>query len=96
MSDIDRKMTKQDCIFRVLETASTYGQPSLFDRATPVALPSPGRLPFTFIDLFAGIGGFRLSLQRAGGQCVFTSEWDRHSQQTYHSWFGDVPPWRRQ
>lgn len=86
-----QQMTKQDFIFRVLETASTYGQPSLFDRAAPAALPSLGRLPFTFIDLFAGIGGFRLGLQRAGGRCVFTSEWDKYSQKTYHSWFGDIP-----
>lgn len=86
-----QQMTKQDFIFRVLETASSYGQPSLFDRTTPAALPSPGRLPFTFIDLFAGIGGFRLGLQRAGGRCVFTSEWDKYSQKTYHSWFGDIP-----
>jgi hypothetical protein len=85
-----QQMTKQDFIFRVLETASSYGQPSLFDRSTPAALPSPGRLPFTFIDLFAGIGGFRLGLQKTGGRCVFTSEWDKYSQKTYHSWFGDI------
>jgi DNA (cytosine-5)-methyltransferase 1 len=84
-------MTKQDFIFRVLENASSYGQPSLFDHATPASLPSPGRLPFTFIDLFAGIGGFRIGLQRAGGRCVFNSEWDKYSQKTYHSWFGDIP-----
>ena len=47
--------------------------------------------PFTFIDLFAGIGGFRLGLQRLGGQCVFTSERDRFSAMTYEKWFGDVP-----
>ena len=47
--------------------------------------------PFTFIDLFAGIGGFRIGLERAGGRCVFTSEWDKHSQKTYRAWFGDVP-----
>lgn len=86
-----QQMTKQDFIFQVLEKASSYAQPSLFNRATPAALPSPGRLPFTFIDLFAGIGGFRLGLQRAGGRCVFTSEWDKYSQKTYHSWFGDIP-----
>jgi len=48
-------------------------------------------LPFTFIDLFAGIGGFRLGLQKLGGRCVFTSEWDRFSAQTYEAWFGDRP-----
>lgn len=47
--------------------------------------------PFTFIDLFAGIGGFRLALQRLGGTCVFTSEWDVKAQETYFENFGDVP-----
>lgn len=44
---------------------------------------------FTFIDLFAGIGGFRLGFESVGGRCVFTSEWDRHAQQTYRANFGD-------
>ena len=48
-------------------------------------------LPFTFIDLFAGIGGFRIALERVGGKCIFTSEWDKYSQKTYKSWFGDLP-----
>lgn len=48
-------------------------------------------LPFSFIDLFAGIGGFRVGLQNVGGRCVFTSEWDRWSQKTYLAWHGDVP-----
>ncbi len=38
---------------------------------------------FTFIDLFAGIGGTRLGFEAAGGRCVFTSEWDSQSQKTY-------------
>jgi DNA (cytosine-5)-methyltransferase 1 len=44
---------------------------------------------FTFIDLFAGIGGFRLGLESAGGRCVFTSEWDQWSQRTYKANFGE-------
>ncbi len=47
--------------------------------------------PFRFIDLFAGIGGFRVGLQRVGGRCVFTSEWDKWSQKTYKAWHGDDP-----
>lgn len=46
---------------------------------------------FTFIDLFAGIGGFRIALESQGGECVFTSDWDKHSQQTYEAWFGEKP-----
>lgn len=44
---------------------------------------------FTFIDLFAGIGGIRLGFQRQGGRCVFTSEWNTWSQKTYGANFGD-------
>ncbi len=46
---------------------------------------------FTFIDLFAGIGGMRLAFQRAGGKCVFSSEWNKYSQQTYVENFGELP-----
>jgi len=44
-----------------------------------------------FIDLFAGVGGMRFGFESAGMKCVFTSEWDKHSQQTYEKWFGDKP-----
>jgi len=44
---------------------------------------------FTFVDLFAGIGGIRTAFERNGGQCVFTSEWDRWAQQTYRANFPD-------
>lgn len=46
---------------------------------------------FTFIDLFAGIGGMRLAFEEAGGKCVFTSEWDKYSQVTYFENFGEKP-----
>ena len=46
---------------------------------------------FTFIDLFAGIGGFRIALDSLGGKCVFTSEWDKYAALTYKSNFGDQP-----
>lgn len=46
---------------------------------------------FTFIDLFAGIGGFRLALQQHGGLSVFSSEWDRSAQETYQANFGEIP-----
>jgi len=44
-----------------------------------------------FIDLFAGIGGTRLGFEKAGGVCVFTSEWDKFSQLSYSANFGDMP-----
>ena len=44
---------------------------------------------FTFIDLFAGIGGMRVGFEAVGGECVFTSEWNRFSQETYRANFGD-------
>lgn len=46
---------------------------------------------FRFIDLFAGIGGFRLALQQLGGDCVFSSDWDRFARQTYLANFSDEP-----
>ena len=47
---------------------------------------------FTFIDLFAGIGGIRMGFERAGGTCVFTSEWNDWSKKTYQHNFGDDHP----
>lgn len=46
---------------------------------------------FRFIDLFAGIGGIRIPFQELGGDCVFTSEWDKFAQKTYRLNFGDEP-----
>lgn len=44
-----------------------------------------------FIDLFAGIGGFRIALEEQGAECVFSSEWDQHAQTTYSENFNEVP-----
>lgn len=44
-----------------------------------------------FIDLFCGIGGFRLAFDRAGAECVFSCDWDKHSQLTYEANFGKKP-----
>lgn len=46
---------------------------------------------FTFIDLFAGIGGIRIAFERNGGKCVYSSEWDRHAQEVYEANFGEKP-----
>jgi len=44
--------------------------------------------PFTFIDLFAGIGGFRSALTFLGGKCVYTNEWNKYALSTYKHWYG--------
>jgi len=57
----------------------------------PFPGPVEGEEKFTFIDLFAGVGGFRIAMQNLGGKCVFTSEWDKAAQVTYKANFGEVP-----
>lgn len=56
-----------------------------------VPFPTPENYKFKFIDLFAGIGGFRLALQNLGGKCVFTSEWDENAKKTYRANYGETP-----
>jgi DNA (cytosine-5)-methyltransferase 1 len=51
----------------------------------------PSTKQFTFIDLFAGIGGMRLAFEKAGGKCVFSSEWDESACKTYETNFGEKP-----
>ncbi|NTV92118.1 MAG: DNA (cytosine-5-)-methyltransferase [Chlorobiaceae bacterium] len=53
--------------------------------------PPPKRWEFTFIDLFAGIGGFRQAFQDAGGKCVFSCEWDKYAKKTYEANYGETP-----
>jgi len=53
-------------------------------------MPDPNKA-FTFIDLFAGIGGIRLAFEQAGCKCVFSCEYDRHCQETYRENFGETP-----
>ncbi len=56
-----------------------------------VPFPNPKSYKYTFIDLFAGIGGIRLPFTEMGYGCVFSSEWDKHAQQTYLANFGEMP-----
>ena len=51
----------------------------------------PEKADFTFIDLFAGIGGMRLAFESVGGHCVYSSEWEKYCQQTYFANFGEQP-----
>lgn len=52
---------------------------------------SGDKKPLRFIDLFCGIGGFRVAFEKAGCECVFSSDWDKYSQQTYKANFGETP-----
>lgn len=56
-----------------------------------IPFPPPANPKFRFVDLFAGIGGFRIALQSAGGKCVFSSEWNASAKRTYAANFGEVP-----
>lgn len=56
-----------------------------------VPFPTPESYTFTFIDLFAGIGGFRMAMQNVGGKCVYTSEWNKEAKKTYRENFGEIP-----
>jgi DNA (cytosine-5)-methyltransferase 1 len=62
-----------DEISRIAETGNTYS--------------ASGQKEFTFIDLFAGIGGMRKGFESIGGKCVFTSEWNKYCRQTYSANF---------
>ena len=66
-------------------------QQYLFPDLFKAPFQAPQNPKFTFIDLFAGIGGFRMALQNLGGECVFSSEWDEQARKTYYANYGDVP-----
>ncbi len=57
----------------------------------PFPGPDRGTEDFTFIDLFAGIGGFRMAMQNNNGRCVFSSEYDKFAQKTYYANYGEIP-----
>ena len=87
-----RRMSQKEFVIGMLEKAcDDDGQLKLFDAAARQPPPVPESTPFTFIDLFAGIGGLRIGFQRAGGRCIFTSEWNKYAQKTYFKWFGEEP-----
>ncbi|MDY0287341.1 MAG: DNA (cytosine-5-)-methyltransferase [Sphaerochaeta sp.] len=62
-----------------------------FDFKNKIPYPKNDYSDFKFIDLFAGIGGFRQALQNQGGECVFSSEWDKHAAKTYFANYGVFP-----
>lgn len=71
----------------VAEDALQY----LFKFEEDIPFVKPAFPKFTFIDLFAGIGGFRIAMQAHQGECVFSSEWDKYAQRTYYANFGEIP-----
>lgn len=77
------------------ENVATYFSGNPFQEYMPfkwdIPFPPVENPKFTFIDLFSGIGGFRLALQSQGGKCMFSSEWDRSAKRTYFKNFGEVP-----
>lgn len=82
-------LTQQEFVLSMLKSFST--SQIRLDNSNRI-FPRPNvPTTFTFIDLFAGIGGFRIALENLGGHCVFTSEWDKYAQKTYKAWFGDLP-----
>lgn len=56
-----------------------------------VPFPTSEKPKFIFIDLFAGVGGFRIAMQNLGGKCVFSSELDKYAKKSYELNFGEVP-----
>lgn len=75
----------------LMMVAEDPGQYDLFSDFFNVPFPAPENPKFTFIDLFAGIGGIRIPFDEMGYQCVFSSEWDAKACQTYFANFGTVP-----
>lgn len=76
---------------QVLTAAEDPAQYDLFSQFFDVPFPAPKNPKFTFIDLFAGIGGFRIALQNMGGECIFSSEFDAEAQRTYFANYGEMP-----
>ena len=84
---LEYKYPEEEITNLVAEEALQYGIFDTFD----VPFPPLENPKFEFIDLFAGIGGFRLAMQNLGGKCVFTSEWDKEAKRTYKANFGERP-----
>lgn len=89
------RMSQQEFVLSLLEKASDNDlaerMPLFTGLPQVIEAPSADFIPFRFVDLFAGIGGFRVALEKLGGKCVYSSEWDRYSQKTYKAWFNETP-----
>ena len=76
---------------RIAEALERPDLQAVFSGFFNIPFPDPKEPDFTFIDLFAGMGGFRLAMQAHGGKCVFSSEWNKYAQKTYLANFGEMP-----
>ena len=98
MEEAGRRIGKSERTVRRYENGETrVDAGDLMIMRTEAALaggprPQPQRTDFTFIDLFAGIGGLRRGFESIGGRCIFTSEWDKYAQTTYHANYRDNRP----
>ena len=84
---LEHKYPEENITLKAAEAALQYGLFDTFD----IPFPPVSKPKFTFIDLFAGIGGFRLAMQNLGGKCVYPSEWDAEAKRTYQANFGEIP-----
>lgn len=80
---------QRSAIQRTKSRASSIAQFKIDYSGIP--FPVPDNPKFTFIDLFAGIGGFRIALQQLGGKCVFSSEWEPRAKEAYDANHGEIP-----
>lgn len=85
------KLLSDDAKVEQSIVAENPAQYNLFPEVFQVPFRAQENPKFTFIDLFAGIGGFRIAMQNLGGKCVYSSEWDSQAQKTYFANFGEVP-----
>ncbi len=85
---LEYKYPKDNITSQVAEDALQY---LIFNFHNEIPFPPPKKQKFKFIDLFAGIGGFRIAMQNLGGKCVYTSEWDEQAKKTYLANFGEIP-----
>lgn len=89
-----------DAVFEALSTYTEKNKISLQDSVCNAIMQFltkqlretvPELTSFSFIDLFAGIGGMRIAFENVGGHCVYSNEWNKYSQQTYFANFGEQP-----
>lgn len=77
----------KDCVSENFNAQQLY----LFQELFNAPFKAQAHPKFSFIDLFAGIGGFRIAMQNLGGECVYSSEFDEQAQRTYYANYGEVP-----